>query len=184
MSPKIFFLLFQTFLIIITQWKLFFGTPPPPHPSFRGHKIFVPDKCSHNLCICYLLYWRDTSLQRKGRLFVGPEIQVYPHSGDILALKIWLSPKKVDILKRTLITMMTTFWWGESPFPLPRPPFGSLRSPIFFLFDPVFCQASLGPEGVLWKEVPLYLTKDDTEKLLSVWVVSKNRLKFVCPHNF
>ena len=25
------------------------------------------------------------------------------------------------------------------PFPLPRPPLGSLRSPIFFLFDPVFC---------------------------------------------
>ena len=25
------------------------------------------------------------------------------------------------------------------PFPLPRPPLGSLRSPIFFLFRPVFC---------------------------------------------
>ena len=25
------------------------------------------------------------------------------------------------------------------PFPLPRPPLGSLRSPIFFLSDPVFC---------------------------------------------
>ena len=33
-------------------------------------------------------------------------------------------------------------WGGErggSPFPLPRPPLGSLRSPIFFLFNPVFC---------------------------------------------
>ena len=33
-------------------------------------------------------------------------------------------------------------WGGErggGPFPLPRPPLGSLRSPIFFLFDPVFC---------------------------------------------
>ena len=35
------------------------------------------------------------------------------------------------------------------PFPLPKPPLGSLRSPIFFLFDPVFCLfpplRSLGP---------------------------------------
>ena len=33
-------------------------------------------------------------------------------------------------------------WGGErggGAFPLPRPPLGSLRSPIFFLFDPIFC---------------------------------------------
>ena len=32
-------------------------------------------------------------------------------------------------------------WGGErggGAFPLPRPPLGSLRSPIFFLFDPFF----------------------------------------------
>ena len=27
---------------------------------------------------------------------------------------------------------------GKGPFPLPRPPLGSLRSPLFFLFNPVF----------------------------------------------
>ena len=154
--------------------------------SMQGtQNLFREEKRPHNLCLCYLYSIELKSIfWRKGHVFWSPKPEYDLHSGDILALKIWLSPKKVDILKRTLITMMTTFWWGESPFPLPRPPFGSLRSPIFFLFDPVFCQASLGPEGVLWKEVPLYLTKDDTEKLLSVWVVSKNRLKFVCPHNF
>ena len=33
-------------------------------------------------------------------------------------------------------------WGGErggGAFLLPRPPLGSLRSPIFFLFDPIFC---------------------------------------------
>ena len=28
---------------------------------------------------------------------------------------------------------------GDGAFPLPRPRLGSLRSPIFFLFDPFFC---------------------------------------------
>ena len=32
----------------------------------------------------------------EGRLFVGPEIQVYPHLGDILAPKTWLATKIIN----------------------------------------------------------------------------------------
>ena len=35
---------------------------------------------------------------------------------------------------------------GPPPFPLPRPPHGSLRSLIFFLFYPVFLPFSLTTE--------------------------------------
>ena len=50
------------------------------------------------------------------------------------------------------------------PFPLPRPPLGSLRSPIFFLFRPVFCLflplRNLVPG---WVTIPLWLRYvDDT----------------------
>ena len=31
----------------------------------QGTQNLLPEKCSHNLCICYL-YWRDTSIQGKG----------------------------------------------------------------------------------------------------------------------
>ena len=46
------------------------GTSPLRHlyssnTSIRGTKNLVPEKCSHNLCICYL-YWRETSIQGEG----------------------------------------------------------------------------------------------------------------------
>ena len=43
---------------------------PPPSPLSLG--LGLPLKCSHNLCIC-CLYWRDTSIQGKGTLILGPK---------------------------------------------------------------------------------------------------------------
>ena len=59
--------------------------------SIQGTLNLVPEKSSHNLCICYLC-WRDTSFRGKGTIFQGPEA----HSGYALALKKWLTAKFVD----------------------------------------------------------------------------------------
>ena len=40
--------------------------------SILGTENLVPEKCLHNLCICYL-YGRDTSIPGKRTLFVGRE---------------------------------------------------------------------------------------------------------------
>ena len=37
--------------------------------SNQGTQNLIPEKCSHNLCICYLC-WRDTSIQGKETLFL------------------------------------------------------------------------------------------------------------------
>ena len=71
-------------------------------PSFKGHlyssdtsiqgtQDLVPEKCSHNLCICYI-YW--SSIQTKGTLFLGPETLVNLIQGH-LAIKKWLTTKIV-----------------------------------------------------------------------------------------
>ena len=89
-------------------WNVSLGTP-----LFKGHlhsgtPNLVPEKHPHNLCI-YYLYWWDTSIQEKGTLLLGPKLRFNLHSGDILALKKWLTTKRVDICKCTLITIMQAF---------------------------------------------------------------------------
>ena len=76
--------------------------------SIQGTRDLVPKKRPHNLWICYL-YWRDTSIQGKGARFLGPETRVWFQSKDTLALKTWLTTKRVDIFKCTLITIMGAF---------------------------------------------------------------------------
>ena len=85
----------------IIQWNLFFKTP-----LFKGHQSIqwtwnlAPGKYLHYLFICYLC-WRNTSIQGKGTLFF--------FSGDTLVLRAWLTTKRVDKLKCTLIIMIAAF---------------------------------------------------------------------------
>ena len=63
-------------LLVKVQWNIDFGTP-----LFKGHKIWPRKKNVHmycNLCICYL-YWRDTSTQGKGTLFLVPKLRFNLH---------------------------------------------------------------------------------------------------------
>ena len=60
--------------------------------SNQGTQNLIPEKCSHNLCICYLC-WRDTSIQGKETLFLVRKPGFKLHSGDTLALKTWLTTK-------------------------------------------------------------------------------------------
>ena len=62
-------LAFPVLLVPTTVEPLHWDTSIQGTPPFKGHKNLVPEKCSHNLCICYLyLGERDT--------FVGPKAQV------------------------------------------------------------------------------------------------------------
>ena len=66
-------LLSSSILVIpsaILQWNLFLWDT-----SIKGTQNFVPEKCSHNLCFCYLC-WRNTSIPGKGTLFLGSEALV------------------------------------------------------------------------------------------------------------
>ena len=65
--------------------------------STQGTQNLVPEKYPHNLCTCYL-FWTNTSIQGKGTLFLGPETWINLHSGDTLAIKTWLTTKRVDFL--------------------------------------------------------------------------------------
>ena len=80
-------------------WNTFiWGTAP-----FRGQNL-IPEKCSHNLCTCYL-YSRDNSVQGKETLFLSPKTGFNLPSGD--TLKKRLTTKSVDNFKFTLVTMTT-----------------------------------------------------------------------------
>ena len=57
--------------------------------SIQGTQKSVQEKCSHNLCICYLL-WRNISIQGKRTHFMGPETQVKPPSRAHLSIQKWL----------------------------------------------------------------------------------------------
>ena len=76
--------------------------------TIQGTQNLVRERRPHNLSICYL-YWRDTSISGKETGFLGLKPGFNLHSGDILALKTWLTTKKVDIFKCTLMTMMAAF---------------------------------------------------------------------------
>ena len=53
--------------IFCPQWNLSFGTAP-----FEGHKIWCW-KNVHIVFVFVVLYWRDSFIQGKGTLFLGPE---------------------------------------------------------------------------------------------------------------
>ena len=57
-------------------------------------------------CI-YYLFWRDTSIQGKGALFLGA-------NQNTLELEKWQTAERVDIFKSTQITIMEAFtdWTG------------------------------------------------------------------------
>ena len=54
-------LAFPVLLVPTTVEPLHWDTSVQGTPPFKGHKNLVPEKCSHNLCNCYL-YWKDTSI--------------------------------------------------------------------------------------------------------------------------
>ena len=63
------------FQILNTVELLLWDTSIQGTPPFTGTQNLVPEKCSQNLCICYL-YWRDTFIQGKETLFLGPETRI------------------------------------------------------------------------------------------------------------
>ena len=63
------------FLIELINRILYSGTSPLGHLCIQGTQNLAEDRYSHNLFIYYLC-WRNTSIQGKGTLFLGPESQV------------------------------------------------------------------------------------------------------------
>ena len=67
--------------------------------SIQGIENFVPEKCSDNLCTCYL--------RLKGHFFLGRKAGFNLPSGD--TLKKRLTTKSVDNFKFTLLRRTTAF---------------------------------------------------------------------------
>ena len=67
------------------------------YTSIQGTQNLVTEKCSHNVCICYL-YWRETSIQGNWTLFWVLKPKFNFHSEDTLVLKTSLTTKRVDKL--------------------------------------------------------------------------------------
>ena len=66
---------------------------------------------------------------------LSSKITLIRHNGSLgPGLRIGEKREKIDERSEP----RGSLWRGKGPFPLPGPPLGSLRSPIFFLFDPVF----------------------------------------------
>ena len=63
------------------------------YTSIQGTQNLVTEKCSHNVCICY-----HTSIQGNWTIFWVLKFKFNFHSGDTLALKTWLTTKRVDKL--------------------------------------------------------------------------------------
>ena len=80
------------------------GTFPLGHlysrdTSIQGTQGLVLEKHPYYNCfICYL-YWEDTSIQGKRDTFWAPKPGFKVHSGDTLALKKWLTTKRVDFFQ-------------------------------------------------------------------------------------
>ena len=99
------------FQILNTVELLLWDTSIQGTPPFTGTQNLVPEKCSQNLCICYL-YGRDTFIQRKETLFWVPKPGFNFHSGNTLALKKvkkWLTTIIVDTVFRSVLLS-----YGES----------------------------------------------------------------------
>ena len=74
--------------IFCPQWNLSFGTAP-----FEGHKIWSR-KNVHIVFVFVVLYWRDSFIQGKGTLFLGPETRLWPPSrGHLITQKVTESLK-------------------------------------------------------------------------------------------
>ena len=74
----------------------------------RTQKLFG-EKCSHNLCTCYL-YWRDTSFWRKGHFFWVSKPGFNLPWGNTLVLKKRLTTKRVDKVHSSLVKMASEFY--------------------------------------------------------------------------
>ena len=66
---------FTTSTIKLIQWSLPLGHLDSRDSSTQGMQKLVLDRCLINPCISSVkyLYWRDTSIQRKGTLFLDPK---------------------------------------------------------------------------------------------------------------
>ena len=81
------------------------GSPRMPTCWYRVKPLLgrtqssVPEKCSHNLCIYYPSIERTTLIRGKGQFFRVQKPGFNHDSGDTLALKKWLTTKRVDIFE-------------------------------------------------------------------------------------
>ena len=80
------------------------GTFPLGHlysrdTSIQGTQGLVLEKHPYYNCFIYYLYWEDTSIQGKRDTFWAPKPGFNLHSGDTLALKKWLTTKRVDFFQ-------------------------------------------------------------------------------------
>ena len=145
--------------LIYWRWNLSLGHVYSRDTSIHGTPNSVPVKCSHNLCIHYPNIERTPLFRGKGQFFWAPKPGFNLDSGDTLALKKWLTTKRVDIFelmysshnyesfhKLNYLTWIDAVFVGELLRNPAQPPFRG----HFYPRD-----TCLGPEGVPWIEVSL-----------------------------
>ena len=76
--------------------------------SIQRTQHLLREKCSDNLCTCYL-YWRDTSFWGKGHFFWVSKPGFKLPSGNTLGLKKRLTTKRVDKFHSSLVKMASEF---------------------------------------------------------------------------
>ena len=79
------------------------GTPP-----FRGHKLWSR-KNAHIIFVSVTSIEGTPLFRGKGQFFGVPKAKFNLHLGDTLALKTWLTTKRVDVFKCALITYMEAY---------------------------------------------------------------------------
>ena len=85
--------------LIYWRWSLSLGQVYARDTSIHGTPNSVPEKCSHNLCIYYPSIERTRLFRGKGQFFWARKPGFNLDSGDTLALKKWLTTKRVDIFE-------------------------------------------------------------------------------------
>ena len=91
--------LLWAFNLIYWRWNLSLGHFYSRDTSIHGTPNSVPEKCSHNLFICYPSTERTPLFRGKGQFFWARKPGSNLHSGDTLALKKWVTTKRVDIFE-------------------------------------------------------------------------------------
>ena len=81
------------------RWQAYKGLYTVFCASIHGTPNSVPEKCSHNLCIYYPSIERTRLFRGKGQFFWARKPGFNLDSGDTLALKKWLTTKRVDIFE-------------------------------------------------------------------------------------
>ena len=152
--------LLWAFNLIYWRWNLSLGHVYSRDTSILGTPNSVPEKCSHNLCIYYPSIEATPLFRGKGQFFWARKPGFNLHSGGTLALKKWLTKKRVDIFELMYTThsyesfhKLNYLIWIDAAF------VGELLRNL----SPTSIQGTLlsqrdtclGPEGVPWMEISL-----------------------------